>query len=445
MIAFVTLFLGLVYGPVTVELSAAPGVARIELSVDGEIVAELEAPWTARLDLGPEIAPHELVAVAKDAEGRRVGEVRQWINRPRPGAEASFVVEKGASGTGRAARLHWHSVTGSRPKSIRVSFDGQPLEVPDPNRIPLPAHSPGTTHILVADVEFEDGLAATAVASLGGEKLDEALEELTAVAIRLGRGARLPKDGRLDGWFRSGEKPLKVAAVEEGPSEVVFVVAGEALDDLRSLLPDSSRSQVAIAAAERIDLPRGTRYRFLGTVPKTFDSPTEVVSLFAASEDFTPSDGSFFRVVGRLTIAKRPEDPRVAESVAVAGLSAAARSRRRAVVLLLGSGAAEEGLVEAPQTRRFLSRLGVPLHVWDVSRPPAGAAPDLPPSAADLADVRPHWPEAVRITDLSSLLSAFRGVEKELSSQRIVWLHGRLNPANVELTAAAGKEVALVP
>jgi len=444
-IAFVTLFLGLFYGPAEIELSAAPGVARIELYVDGDLVSELTGPWVAKLDLGPEIVPRELVAVAKDAEGRRVGEVRQWINRPRPGAEASFVVEKGSSGTGRTARLHWHSVTGSRPKSIRVSFDGRPLDVPDPSRIPLPEHSAGTTYILVADVELEDGLAATAVASLGGEKLDEALEELTAVAIRIGRGARLPKDGRLEGWFRAGERPLRVAAVEEGPSEVVFVVAGEALDDLRRLMPESSRSQVAVAAADRIDLPRGTRYRLQGAIPKTVDSPTEVVHLFAASEDFTPSDGTFFRVVGRLAFTKRTEEPRVAEAVAVAGLSAAARGRRRAVVLLLGSGAVEEGLVEAPQTRRFLSRLGVPLHVWDVSRPSAGTAPDLPPPDVAPADARPHWPEAASIADLSSLLSAFRGVEKELSSQRIVWLHGRLNPARVELTAAAGPGVSLVP
>ncbi len=459
MIAFVTLFLGLVYGPVTVELSAAPGVARIELSVDGEIVAELAAPWTARLDLGPEIAPRELVAVAKDAGGRRVGEVRQWINRPRPGAEASFVVEKGSSGTGRAARLHWHSVTGSRPKSIRVSFDGQPLETPDPARIPLPAHSPGTTHILVADVEFEDGLAATAVASLGGEKLDEALEELTAVAIRLGRGARLPKDGRLEGWFRAGEKPLKVAAVEEGPSEVVFVVAGEALDDLRRLMPESSLDRaakrnempdgrgpnVAKAVESQADLPRGARYRFLLPTPRIAENPAEVAFLFLASEDFTPADGSFFRIVGNIGGAFRPGTPRVGEAVAVAGLSAAARSRRRAVVLLLGSGAVEGGSIAAEHARRYLTRLGVPLHVWDVSRPSVEAERERAPLAEGLIDARPHWPEAVRASSRSSLVAAFRALEKELSSQRIVWLHGRFNPAKVELTVAAGKEVALVP
>ena len=91
MIAFVTLFLGLFYGPAEIELSAAPGVERIELYVDGDLVSELTGPWVAKFDLGPEIVPRELVAVAKDAEGRRVGEVRQWINRPRPGAAESSI------------------------------------------------------------------------------------------------------------------------------------------------------------------------------------------------------------------------------------------------------------------------------------------------------------------------------------------------------------------
>ncbi|MBP7677119.1 MAG: hypothetical protein KBB14_12425, partial [Thermoanaerobaculia bacterium] len=312
MIAFVTLFLGLFYGPAEIELSAAPGVARIELYVDGDLVSELTGPWVAKLDLGPEIVPRELVAVAKDAEGRRVGEVRQWINRPRPGAEASFVVEKEPSGAGRTARLLWRSVTRSKAKSIRVSFGGLPLDVPDPSRIPLPAHSAGTTHILVADVDFEDGLSATAVASLGGEKLDEALEELTAVPIRLGRGGKLPKDGRLEGWFRAGGEPLKVAAVEDGPSEIVFVVAGAALDDLRrlrqgvldprtygrrgrSLLLDDKLAQDRVFGPESApavvlpNLPDEARYRFVGTIPRVLRSPVEVASRFLSSVDYSAS------------------------------------------------------------------------------------------------------------------------------------------------------------
>jgi len=467
-IAFVTLFLGLFYGPAEIELSAAPGVARIELYVDGDLVSELTGPWVARFDLGPEIVPRELVAVAKDAEGRRVGEVRQWINRPRPGAEASFVVEKEPSGAGRTARLLWRSVTRSKAKSIRVTFDGKPLEVPDPNRIPLPAHSPGTTHILVADVDFEDGLSATAVASLGGEKLEEALEELTAVPIRLGRGGKLPKDSRFEGWFRAGGEPLKVAAVEEGPSEIVFVVAGAALDDLRrlrqgvldpraygrrgrSLLLDDKLAQDRVFGPESApavvlpNLPDEARYRFVGTIPRVLRSPVEVASRFLSSVDYSASTDRFFSVLGRVGLEQRPGEPQVAEAVAIAGLSAAEKSRRRAVVLLLGSGAEEAGTISAERARRCLSKLGVPLFVWDLSRVREETWKKPAPPTEGLADVRSHWPEAVRVDDSSSILGVFRSLAKELSSQRIVWLKGRVNPEKVELTASAAKGVSLVP
>ena len=55
MIAFLTLLLGLVHGPVDVALSAAPEVARIELFVDGAklgpasstVVAEKSTPGLA--------------------------------------------------------------------------------------------------------------------------------------------------------------------------------------------------------------------------------------------------------------------------------------------------------------------------------------------------------------------------------------------------------------
>ncbi len=464
MIAFVTLFLGLFYGPAEIELSAAPGVARIELYVDGDLVSELTGPWVAKLDLGPDIVPRELVAVAKDAEGRQVGEVRQWINRPRPGAEASFVVEKDPSGAGRTARLLWRSVTRSKAKTIRVSFDGLPLDVPDPNRIPLPAHSPGTTHILVADVDFEDGLSATAVASLGGEKLEEVLEELTAVPIRLGRGGKLPKDERLEGWFRAGGATLRVAAVEEGPSEVVFVVAGEALDDLRRLRDDvlsggrenlmmnfDAPAKDRVFGADRVlpgtipDLPDEARYRFVETIPRVVRSPVEVASRFVSSVDYSASTHRFFSALSSVLIGQRPGEPQVAEAVAIAGLSAAEKSRRRAVVLLLGRGAEESGTISAERARRCLSKLGVPLHVWDVSWAPAKRKWKSAPRPEGLANARSHWPDAVRVHDSQSLLGAFRALAKDLESQRIVWLRGRLNPAKVELTASAGKGISLVP
>ena len=77
MITFLTILLGLVHGPVSVALSAGPEVARVELLVDGAKAAELRPPWEARLDLGSEIAPHELVAVAFGKDGKKLGEARQ--------------------------------------------------------------------------------------------------------------------------------------------------------------------------------------------------------------------------------------------------------------------------------------------------------------------------------------------------------------------------------
>ncbi len=435
MIAFVTLFLGLVYGPVLVELSAAPAVSHIELFVDGNFVAEVRSPWVTRIDLGPEIVPRELVAVARDGSGSQVGEARQWINRPRPGAEAGFVIERSARGPGRTARLHWRCLTGAQPVSLRVSFDGQPLEVTDPARIPLPSYSSGTTHILLAEIDFADGLSATAVASLGGEQQEEALRELTGLPIRLEAKARLPKGERLDGWFASAGRTLTTAAVEEGPAEVVFVVAGNAVNDLRALTSEL-RLPGARTLAGTIGFSKETGYRFVRTVPSTVEDSRETVRLFPMSRVVTAADGSFLRIAGALDLAEVYGARRLAEAVAVAGLSAAGLERRRAVVLLLGSGAVEEGSIDAARARRYLSRLRVPLFVWSIGREAEGPDSGLP-AAGVPGDARPDWPEAVPVSDVFRFSEAVQALKKGLAAQRIVWVEGRLNPASIELTPAA--------
>ena len=96
MIAFITLFLGIATGVHTVELSASSAVARVELHVDGMKAADFGPPFAATIDLGPEIAPRELVAVAFDATGRRLGEARQQVNRATSDAEAGFALDERA-------------------------------------------------------------------------------------------------------------------------------------------------------------------------------------------------------------------------------------------------------------------------------------------------------------------------------------------------------------
>ncbi len=81
MIEFLTLFLGLFSGPQTVELRVAEPVAAVELRLDGRAAGILtRAPWKLEVDFGPELAPQQLEAVARDAAGNELGRLRRWVN-----------------------------------------------------------------------------------------------------------------------------------------------------------------------------------------------------------------------------------------------------------------------------------------------------------------------------------------------------------------------------
>lgn len=422
MITFLTLFLGLVYGPVTVELSAGADVARVELFVDGQKAADLAPPWAASLDLGSEIAPHELVAVAFGRNGTRLGEIRQWINRARPLAEAGFVLERDRTGRIAAARLVWHCLSSARPRRFDVSLDGRPLAATDPSRIPLPPHAPEVSHILMADVVFAGGITATAIASFGGRQQERSERELTAYPIRISGEKEPPTSTRDDGWLGVDGRPVSIVAVESGPPEVVFVLAGSAREDLERLRREDSWPW-PWSRPRPLDLPRETRYRFVATTAAVVPDAGGASRLFHTSEELTPADGPFLRLA-RSLVLETPEGPSsIAESVAVSALAATGRERRRAAVLLLGGGAADEGSVDAARVRRYLARLRVPLHVWKTS-------PGAAPAAAD-------WPGAVDASTIGAMGRAFEALRADLAAQRIAWVDGRFDPARISLTARA--------
>lgn len=421
-ITFLTILLGLVHGPVSVTLSAGPEVARVELLVDGAKAAELRPPWEARLDLGSEIAPHELVAVAYASDGRRLGETRQWINRARPQAEASFALERNRDGRAVAARLVWKCISAPEPKSVAVTLDGYPIAAKDLSRIEVPPHAASVSHVLTADLVFPGGITATAVAGFGGQRRDEAERELTPFPVRVPPKAELPKPFRLAGWFESGGTSLDVVAVESGPAEVHFVVAGAARSDLERLWR-ADMWPWPWPRSKPLDLPKEARYRFVATAPTVASDAGGITRLFSTSEEYTPVDGPFLRN-GPSSLLREPASaPCIAESVAVSALETTVRERRRAIVLLLGEGARDEGRFEAARVRRYLSRLRVPLHVWKVS---AGEIP----AAAD-------WPAAVEASTIDAMGLAFDALRKDLASQRIVWLEGRHAPSTISLTSKA--------
>lgn len=427
MIAFLTLFLGIATGVHTVELSAAAEVARIELYIDGTRIVELGPPWTATIDLGGEIAPRELVAVAFDGKGTRLGEARQWVNRATSDAGASFALDRDRTGRVVAARLVWRCPSNPDPMDISVTFDGRPVEAANPDRIPIPSHSAGTQHVLLADLTFARGITATAVASFGGRKTDDTQRELSAVAVRVSPGARLPKAERMAGWFASEDRPLAVAAVEEGPAEVVFVLAGRIRQDLERLAAEDYFPW-PWPRPRPLKLADGSHFRFMHTSPEVIVESRNVTRVFPVSPMYTPEDGSFLRLAQSAILNELPTAPKISDSVATAGLSATRRERRRAVVLVLGAEASDTGDLGAARARRYLARLRVPLHVWRLSPAESSVAGD--------------WAGAVDASTVDGLAGAFEVLRDDLSAQRIVWIEGRLLPSAVEVTPKAAGIVA---
>lgn len=422
MIAFVTLFLGLVHGTVPLRLAAAEAVAVVEIYLDETKVDEIAPPFEATLDLGPEIVPREVVAVARGRDGRRLGEVRQWINRPRPGAEASFLLERDPHGRTTTARLLRRRISGAPLSAVRIFFDGLPLDAPDLERIPIPGHAPETAHFLLAEVDFADGVSTTAVASFGGVNRGSTEQELTGLLVRAVGPGPLPPLDRLAGWFEAEGRRLPVAAIEVGPAEVGFVLAGKARDDL-ARLDTEDEWRWPWPNPRPLDLPKGTRFRFTWTEPRTLSQTGEIVRLFPAIGEFTAKDGRLLRLGARAGLERPPEAPAIAEAVAVSAVASAGRERRRAVVLVLGEGATEMGRLDAARVRRYLSRLRVPLFVWRISKGAVPAAQD--------------WPGAIDASTLPLLREAFHALRSELASQRIVWVEGRLEPSRIALTSRA--------
>lgn len=427
MISFVTLILGIAYGTWTVELSASPQVARIDLYVDGKLASEIAPPWKTEVDLGHEITPREMVAVARGVDGARLGEARQWINRAKAYAEARFVLERDAAGKATSARLVWSCPTSPAPKAIDVSFDGMPVTAPDPSRIPIPAYSSSSSHVLLADLTFDGGVVATAIASLGGEAKEDVERELTALPVRLtAERKKLPAPARLRGWFRVDGRDLTVAAVEEGTAEVVFVPSGLAFEELERLGGVEPRRRWEQSAPRR-ELDRQTVYRFLSPVSQPVPGGATETRVFPVSEDYTQKDGSFLDVSRKAVFATSASLPRIAEAVALSGLSATRRERRRAVVLLLGRGGLETSDFDAGRAARYLARLRVPLHVWRLAPPEAPVAPG--------------WPEGLDVTTKRGLRAAFRALREDLASQRVIWLEGRVDPSKVEVSSAAEGQI----
>lgn len=442
MIAFASLFLGLVLGPQTVALLVGPEVVRVTVAVDGRSCLALQAePWSGICDLGPELRPRELVAVAFDAAGREVGRSIQRINLPRPPAEVELLVER--TGDGRSfLRLAWQSLSAESPKSVVVTFDGVALAVPDATRIELPSHDLSTLHLVRAELEFDNYLAAGGELVFGGLYAEQATTDLTAVVLAMPpdrpRSERDLAAATVASLLTAGGAPVTVAAVEEGGGEAILVLDSRVREKLTGLahlrgraltggsgsgaitLPGGDRQTQSVGTAAqrfRMRLPDGQTLRLLWPFPVDREIAGRSFQFFPPSPAFGEKDGGLLWLMTQLRLPEVGSGPpHLADAVAVAGLLAASRERRRAVVLVTGDASADSSQLSPAAARDYLRALGVPFFVWRLGRDQRSAEP---------------WAPVVAIGSDYALERAVKELGREIARQRVVWLEGRHLPTSL--------------
>ena len=443
MIAFASLFLGLVVGVIPVTVLVEKPVAAVRFELDGRAAGRIErAPWTLPLDFGPEPCPHELVARAFDDSGREIGIARQFVNLPRPPAEVEVVLERDSKGKPVAARFTGQSLIAQRPARVTVTFDSTNLAVEDgADRVALPPYDAGARHVLSIELEFSAAVKSRTDVVLGGVASTIARSELTAVAMRSAIPGKFPEAADLEGALLRGKQPLSVVAVEEGPALVCVVrgpSVGAALKALgtggRTIwiqltrgrgLPQFDRD----ASREKAALEKEDLLRFIWPIPRFIEnSPSQ---LYDRSRDFHGADGGVPWLLTRIEHPEQhPPEMRLADAAAVAGLEGAASGGRRAVVLVLGEETEDRSRHSPASVRRYLEAIRVPFFVW---------------SLKSLATQRlaKAWGAVEEISSAAKLEKAVEKLKTELASQRIVWVRGRYLPQEIELSdRARGIELA---
>jgi hypothetical protein len=418
-IAFLTLFLGLTTGAQPFEISVAGQPAAVEILLDGVVAQRLSRPpWEGKIDFGADLAPHELVARAVDTDGREVARTRQWINLPRPPAEVEIALEEKRPGAPGRVRLTWERLTHDPPLSGSLTLDGKPLELDGSGRAALPSYNPETVHVLTAELRFPLNIMARKDLIFGGEG-GETYTELTAVPVRLLGMRGLPDLAVLQDWFVDGSgRPLKVAAVENGPGELYLVrVPGT----------DYIKNQIGLRPPGRMPLGGEDRIRSVSPWGRVYGGQWSRSELFDFSPYFKGPDGLAIHLAKGYFKLDGSERLRPADSVAVAGLQAMAGGRRRIVVLLLDAKSGDDSRYDPATVRRYLSSIRVPLYVWSIDR--------------DIGSMK-AWGTVESAWDAPNLERAFRKAAVDLEHQRIVLIEGRYLPQSIRLSPkAAGIEI----
>jgi hypothetical protein len=442
MIAFVSLFLGLVVGVVPVTVLVEKPVAAVRYELDGKAVGRVErAPWTLPLNFGAELVPHELVAHALDAAGKEIGVARQFVNLPRPPAEVEVVLERDAKGRAAAARFSGQSLVGPRPAKVTATFDGAMLPA-EPGRVALPEYDDSVRHVLSVELEFSPTVRSRTDVVFGGTETDVVRSELTAVVVRRTAAGKPPDPEDVAGALVREGRPVPVVAVEEGPA-VVCLVRGPSVGIALKALGTGGRTTLAAQPGGRrlpqfdrdasrfaMTLEKEDRLRFIWPMPRAIAS-SPGSELFDRSHDFTGTDAGLAWLLTRVEHPEQhPSEVHLADAAAVAGLEATASGSRRAVVLVLGDETADRSRFSPDSIRRYLQTIRAPFSVWSLK-----SLTDQP--------LAKSWGEVEDVSSVKRLEKAVERLKANLAAQRVVWVRGRFLPQEITLSEkAAGIELA---
>jgi hypothetical protein len=434
MVTFLTLFLGLVVGGQQLELTVAAPVVRVEVRLDEKTVGRLDGPpWKLAVDLGPRLLPHRLAAVGFDAQGREVTRAEQWVNLPRARAEATLSVNPGLGDPPATARLHFRHVTGETPVRTRLELDGRELPLGDPTRVPLPPAAPQDAALLVAEVEFADGVVARDERVWGGRYGTSQEVELTAVPVAA------PRDGDVTvadftAHTVAGHRPLPIVAVEHGALDLVVVAEPETRAVLGRLNTDAAFRRRRWGVADRWRLGPRDRIRFVSPHLERLPTGAAPVEVFAVTRPLDAEDGNWPEILTGVALGITPTKPRLATAVAVAAREAAAGDRARAVLLVLAEpDRPDASRFSVSEVRAYLAALAVPLVVWHT---------DLTLTSGVLEDRRPYsvetaWGRAVDVSSPRRFRQALLELQKLLERQAVVFVAGSALPGEIAVSATS--------
>jgi len=406
---------GLAAGEVEIEVDLGASGRPAELFLDGEIVCTVTAADSrCTVDLGGDLHVH-LLELIRSSAGGPVERAERWLNRP--GSEAELAIRLAARPIGGTCggRVGWTDPQRSDPAELEIFAAGQRLAVSaDGHTFGYPCADPGQTRVVAVSAIFPDGRRAEvavetdASGHIAAQPPSPVVLEATSPALDPCGAV----EATLPGVRRAGREGF----------EVVFVLDPSA--DYRALSGLGSSGSGTVSGA-----------------------PNPQRSWDEASESLIDADGLWYVIpkahlervrgflVGRESwlggFFARSADapggrPFLADAVGAAGLMAGAGPHPRAVVLVLGAGAGNDGSQFSPaQVRSYLAEIGVPLIVLRT-----GAAEG------------DSWPDGVRVKSIGDLAGAFEAVRGRIDEQCVEWFPAETHPSAISASLPAGIVVA---